>query len=760
MSKNKLGEITTFYSFKGGVGRTMALANVAFLAATNGYRVLVMDWDLEAPGLAYYFRGLLEAPDVRGLKDQPGVLNILWEWISSLSEDLDADEFGLLKARYHAGEPFTSCVRSLLDSPMLGLDGCIDFIGAGSRLIKTPDELPYEEALARLSLTDFFEKQAGGFVLDSLRHWAKANYDYVFIDSRTGLADVAGICTMQIPDRVALCFIMNRQNIDGVAKVAAAIRAKRKEEVSLRAVPMRLTGKGTSEGSDAEAKAISELTKIGGFSLSEVQEDMKSLVVSAADNVPFYETLAPFAAEDPSLDFLTLNYLRVASQLLGKELINQKLSPEWVEKVKRRLQPKQATVEYITRLMTAEPTRSVTELHRLIESATEAEADGQEPDQEYVTALIDAVHVAVDLIDDPMDGISLYDRAINLIRELSRSKPFLWRPTLNLEVERFLEKFSFIIEVEDELALLEELDVLLAETPTLSSKVKRITYRRKAAKLFLSSPIDSNLEAASQSVGEFLSIARDLSKEKGLPTEVLSEIFRAEVDGAILIGDISARNEKKEAAYKEYLRGLAKIREHTTSEQDIEVKRFLFSLYQRLSDIGLPYIALNESAEFAIEAIKVGQGYINIPLYFTRLAEVVIAAKEHPELTIQFCEHAFGGEDQRSALQYGSYFGRQPRLAQRFIGIATSLISQIINANHEATDRLIISIIEVIGLILRNLDRRRQTIGDRQRAEFDDQIKQLTAILRLSNMNPGIETLLSRYAASLTTRPRRGDLFE
>ncbi|OYV04568.1 MAG: hypothetical protein CFE26_16205, partial [Verrucomicrobiales bacterium VVV1] len=36
----------------------MALANVAFLAACNGLRVLAMDWDLEAPGLVYYFKGL------------------------------------------------------------------------------------------------------------------------------------------------------------------------------------------------------------------------------------------------------------------------------------------------------------------------------------------------------------------------------------------------------------------------------------------------------------------------------------------------------------------------------------------------------------------------------------------------------------------------------------------------------------------------------------------------------------------------------
>ncbi len=35
--------VTTFYSFKGGVGRTMALANVAVQLAQMGRRVLVVE---------------------------------------------------------------------------------------------------------------------------------------------------------------------------------------------------------------------------------------------------------------------------------------------------------------------------------------------------------------------------------------------------------------------------------------------------------------------------------------------------------------------------------------------------------------------------------------------------------------------------------------------------------------------------------------------------------------------------------------------
>jgi len=50
------GRIITFYSYKGGTGRTMALANAAWILASNRFRVLIVDWDLEAPGLHRYLR--------------------------------------------------------------------------------------------------------------------------------------------------------------------------------------------------------------------------------------------------------------------------------------------------------------------------------------------------------------------------------------------------------------------------------------------------------------------------------------------------------------------------------------------------------------------------------------------------------------------------------------------------------------------------------------------------------------------------------
>ncbi len=65
---NASGSLITFYSFKGGLGRSMAVANIGRVLARGGSKlILLIDWDLEAPGLEAYFhesdqaeRGLIE----------------------------------------------------------------------------------------------------------------------------------------------------------------------------------------------------------------------------------------------------------------------------------------------------------------------------------------------------------------------------------------------------------------------------------------------------------------------------------------------------------------------------------------------------------------------------------------------------------------------------------------------------------------------------------------------------------------------------
>src|SRR5262249_16742879 len=104
------GEIITFYSYKGGTGRSMALANVGYILASDRARaprgVLMIDWDLEAPGLHRYFSAPA-APKRGGDESECGLIEFLesansayggWEAEAREREQLDADPYRVLRS--------------------------------------------------------------------------------------------------------------------------------------------------------------------------------------------------------------------------------------------------------------------------------------------------------------------------------------------------------------------------------------------------------------------------------------------------------------------------------------------------------------------------------------------------------------------------------------------------------------------------------------------------------------------------------------
>jgi len=51
-------------------------------------------------------------------------------------------------------------------------------------------------------------------------------FDYVLIDSRTGLNDQAGICTQVLSDLLIVLFRLTSQNLDGLEHLIPAIRSQ------------------------------------------------------------------------------------------------------------------------------------------------------------------------------------------------------------------------------------------------------------------------------------------------------------------------------------------------------------------------------------------------------------------------------------------------------------------------------------------------------------------------------------------------------
>jgi hypothetical protein len=196
----KYGTVLTFYSYKGGVGRSMALANVASLLAKWGHSVLVMDWDLEAPGLERYFSG---DGILAGHRSQvPGILDII--------------------TGFADGKPL-KWKNAILNAFPVGRDsGAVDLITAGNQGEQ------YAARLQRLQWHKLFADSSLGAYLEELRHEWASEYEFVLIDSRTGVTDIGGICTVQLPDTLVLFFGANDQNLEGVASVVGDAREQRK----------------------------------------------------------------------------------------------------------------------------------------------------------------------------------------------------------------------------------------------------------------------------------------------------------------------------------------------------------------------------------------------------------------------------------------------------------------------------------------------------------------------------------------------------
>ncbi|MEV7966424.1 FxSxx-COOH system tetratricopeptide repeat protein [Sphaerisporangium sp. NPDC088356] len=226
MSDAPEGHIITFYSYKGGTGRTMALANTAWILASNGKKVLVLDWDLESPGLHKFFHPFLDDNTVGGTA---GVIDMINEYsLATLSPDPRPGDWHLdyAKVQRHAVS---------LNWDFFPESGTLDFISAGRQ------DRAYASLVSAFDWDNFYTRLGGGQFFDALKADMKRHYDYILIDSRTGLSDIADICTVHFPRTVVMCFTLSDQSIEGAAAVAHHINNRYSgQNIRILPVPMRI----------------------------------------------------------------------------------------------------------------------------------------------------------------------------------------------------------------------------------------------------------------------------------------------------------------------------------------------------------------------------------------------------------------------------------------------------------------------------------------------------------------------------------------
>lgn len=195
---NFKGKTITFYSYKGGVGRSMSLVNIACLMANKQKKVLLIDWDLEAPGLHSFFNV--------DENEQLGLVDLMTEVISYTQAEENNEEDG-----------YSLFLRENIDNyikkgvSIEGLKYPLDIMKAG----KFDDG--YTSKLNAIDWVAFYKQSPAFF--RTLAQYLETQYDYILIDSRTGLSDTGGVCTMLMPQILVAVFALNHQNINGVIDV-------------------------------------------------------------------------------------------------------------------------------------------------------------------------------------------------------------------------------------------------------------------------------------------------------------------------------------------------------------------------------------------------------------------------------------------------------------------------------------------------------------------------------------------------------------
>jgi hypothetical protein len=209
------GEVTTFYSYDSAPARSLALAHAAWLLAGRAHAktpVLMIDWDLEAPGLHHAFFQQdsfhQDAPGA-GHRAPAGVLELFEccrDHLARPGRDA-ADDPDALAARVLGALDWDDYIERIDDSRPLYLMRAGRFDDSyGERV----DQLDWDAIFG--ACPALFRSFAA--------HLAR-RFAHVLIDCRSGRSAAASVCTALLPDKIVALFSPDARSLDGVHGVVA-----------------------------------------------------------------------------------------------------------------------------------------------------------------------------------------------------------------------------------------------------------------------------------------------------------------------------------------------------------------------------------------------------------------------------------------------------------------------------------------------------------------------------------------------------------
>jgi len=205
----------------------MALANIAELLCARGLTVLMVDWDLEAPGLHQFFANRL-SPQVLS---HSGVVDLIQTFRRLLAEKEVDEKTGKIVPSATLRHFLERGIRDAYTIPIsTPRSKQLKLLTPGRRDARAYRD--YVDFVQTFDWLDFYENGSGAAFFDWLREQFLSIADVVLIDTRTGITEIGGICTHHLADVVVLLTNTTEQCLEGTAQIGHDL--KRDEITRLR----------------------------------------------------------------------------------------------------------------------------------------------------------------------------------------------------------------------------------------------------------------------------------------------------------------------------------------------------------------------------------------------------------------------------------------------------------------------------------------------------------------------------------------------
>lgn len=297
----------TFYSYKGGSGRSLTVANAALYLQRLDFRVTVIDFDLEAPGMHYKFAF---DPETGRLPVSKGLVDYVYQFVTDGTIPEKISDFAL---------PLAS-----------GAASDLRLIPAGNA-----PEASYWQKLSRINWHELFysEPSNGVELFFDLKNKIDRELkpDFLLIDSRTGITETGGVATSLLADRIICLVSPSRENLEGARSVLQSVnRTRRGYQITPAQITIALSRLPEMEKAGGESEVIKDVLKTLNRE-SETLED--TLNITEDDAITLHsekaleirEALRIGSGVSPEDSILLRDYLRLFASIVPQDLVVSKL---------------------------------------------------------------------------------------------------------------------------------------------------------------------------------------------------------------------------------------------------------------------------------------------------------------------------------------------------------------------------------------------------------------------------------------------------